>query len=397
MKNRRLFFFTASFPFDNRESFIETEIIYLSKFFKEIVIIPLYGDKEVYRTVPENCLVIDPIISNKLQHYVLGLFGIKSFKYFGKYLFSKKVFANMRSLKTFVIAFCTTNVLLKSKSLIKLINSVDSESILYFYWGVGSTYLIPYLRHGFGRRVVRFHGEWDLYEEGSSGGFSPLREEIVSKINTAVFISKIGLDYFKTKYPLVNTEMKVSYLGTSDYGVSSKSKDGVFRLLSCSNIVPLKRVLLIYESLQLIENTEIEWTHIGDGIEFEKLKEKSKSSKSNVKVILLGRLLNVEVINYYKHNNIDAFINISTIEGLPVSLMEAISFNIPVIGTNVGATSEIVNSDTGILLPWNSTKKEISDAITNIQQLDLTPRNHWLKMFNAETNYTGFIKDILIN
>jgi len=71
MKN--LYFFTATFPFGFRESFIETEIRYLSDAFDNVTIIPLAGKGVITRAVPDNCFVLSPIIRNKWQHYFLGL------------------------------------------------------------------------------------------------------------------------------------------------------------------------------------------------------------------------------------------------------------------------------------------------------------------------------------
>ncbi|NCO54621.1 MAG: glycosyltransferase, partial [Bacteroidetes bacterium] len=47
---------------------------------------------------------------------------------------------------------------------------------------------------------------------------------------------------------------------------------------------------------------------------------------------------------------VDLFINVSESEGIPVSIMEALSAGIPVIATNVGGTNEIVNNDVGFLI-----------------------------------------------
>ena len=50
-------------------------------------------------------------------------------------------------------------------------------------------------------------------------------------------------------------------------------------------------------------------------------------------------------------NDFDLFVNMSLSEGIPVSIMEAISFGIPIIATNVGGNAEIVNDETGVLIP----------------------------------------------
>lgn len=60
-----------------------------------------------------------------------------------------------------------------------------------------------------------------------------------------------------------------------------------------------------------------------------------------------------QVMNYYKEHHFDVFINMSTNEGVPVSIMEAASFGIPIIATNVGGTSEIVQPSVGMLLSSN--------------------------------------------
>jgi len=341
-----------------------------------------------------NCKALPPVIRNKFQHYIYGLFAIRSFKIFAKEFFKKTIYKNTPKLKTFFIAYCTTNILLQSKILKSLFHDITQEDFFYFYWGVGASYMLPFLSFCKAKTVVRFHGEWDLYEE-RSGGYSPLRENIVQCIDLAVFISKKGYIYFENKYPTCNLNSIVSYLGTEDHGTSEKSDDGIFRLLSCSKVIPLKRVLTIYESLQLIHDVEIEWTHIGNGIEFEKLKKLIKSSNLNIKIKLLGRLSNRDVISYYQRNKFDAFINVSSIEGLPVSLMEAISFNIPVIGTDVGGTSEIVTCESGILLSPNPTCQEIANAILNIRKLEIHPKQFWNKLFNANVNYPKFIENVL--
>lgn len=55
----------------------------------------------------------------------------------------------------------------------------------------------------------------------------------------------------------------------------------------------------------------------------------------------------------YSEHPVDVFINLSTNEGVPVSIMEAISFDIPIVATDVGGTSEIVTDETGILVSSN--------------------------------------------
>jgi glycosyltransferase involved in cell wall biosynthesis len=67
-----------------------------------------------------------------------------------------------------------------------------------------------------------------------------------------------------------------------------------------------------------------------------------------------GNIDHDQLLSKYKNNNVDIVVisSISTDvpEGIPVSLMEAMSFKIPVIATNCGATRELVDGKSGILV-----------------------------------------------
>jgi colanic acid/amylovoran biosynthesis glycosyltransferase len=394
---KNLYFFTAHFPFGKGESFIENEIPYLSKAFDKITIIPLicYNKHYVVRTTPNNCRILHPIIRTRWQHYFIGLFGIKTIYLYGKDFISKKVYKNRKWLKMFLIDFCTTNNLLQSRALKKVLREIQEDDIMYFYWGKGAANLLPFLSKIHTKKVVRFHGG-DVYDY-VHGGYLPIQEAILKETDIAVFISKHGQQYLRSKYPHLPLNSVVNYLGTDDIGISKSSNDNIFRLLSCSNIYPLKRLFLLYEALQSITNYELEWTHIGDGPDFDKLKSTVQKNRNNIKVKLIGRLSYQEVLIYYQTNMIDAFINVSSSEGLPVSIMEAISFNVPVIGTNVGGTSEIVTPETGILLSSNPNVADIIDALNKIRYLALQPKLFWERYFNSNLNYPKFINDVLIS
>ena len=86
----------------------------------------------------------------------------------------------------------------------------------------------------------------------------------------------------------------------------------------------------------------------------------------------------------------DMFINVSANEGVPVSIMEAISYDIPVVATNVGGTSEVVTPETGLLLSSNPSPKEIKEAMLKINTLNLSPREFWARNYNADVNYRSF-------
>ena len=116
----------------------------------------------------------------------------------------------------------------------------------------------------------------------------------------------------------------------------------------------------------------------------------------------MGNLENTEVFNFYKDNQIDVFINTSSSEGIPVSIMEAQSFGVPVIATDVGGTKEIVNSKNGFFLSSNPSNDEIASAIIDAAnnndkwtQKRIHSYNSWKEKYNAEENYSIFAKKLV--
>ncbi len=64
-------------------------------------------------------------------------------------------------------------------------------------------------------------------------------------------------------------------------------------------------------------------------------------------------------------NLVDAYILPSYAEGLPVSIMEAMSYGLPVLSTPVGGIPEVVSSDNGVLFP-SGNKDEMYAAVRSV-------------------------------
>ncbi len=142
--------------------------------------------------------------------------------------------------------------------------------------------------------------------------------------------------------------------------------------------------------------------HIGDGSEKNKLEELIQELPNNIHVELLGRIGNSNVNQYYAENCPDLFINVSTSEGVPVSIMEAMSFGIPVIAANVGGNNEIVSAENGYLLPPQLFPIDLANCIISFLDLTLNQKKvkrissyeTWRNKYNAEINFREFVKTI---
>ena len=386
MKN--LYLFTVKYPYTKyAECFLEDEIKYLSKKFDHIHITPLEVEGDEVKPLPSNCNASTPLFFNKRFFLLRGVFNWRVAIKMLPLLFRRNTLFDRVRRQDWLKAYFTANNLLNSAEVKAISKKLTADDVCYFYWGKWSN-ILAYFWKGRCRMVSRFHGEGDLWEECHKG-YVPLRAEVVKSLDAAVFISKKGESYFKERYPECNT--KVFPLGSNDIDYCKRTTSDKIRVLSCSTVSTLKRVNLIYESLLAVEGKEIEWTHIGGGPMMEQLKQMGREHEGeHVEVKLLGTMNHEDVLDYYTKHCFDVFINLSTNEGVPVSIMEALSCDIPIVATNVGGNSEIVTEENGCLVSANPQPKEVADAILTVLSNSYYPRTFWENHYDAAKNYEAF-------
>ena len=391
--SRTLYLFSAVYPYNlYGDNFLEREVDYLCNEFDHIVVIPYRKEIENYKEVPANATVITPILDSRLGFILRGIISFQGIKYLIPVFFRKKVFLSKTKFNTWVKAYSFLNNLSNRKDIRRIGKQLTKDDVCYFYWGKWGN-MLSVVWKGKTHFVSRFHGEWDLWEE-SSGGYTPLREKVADSLDFAAFISRKGEAYFNKKYQIKRTLF--APLGSMEMGISPKSNDGIVRIFTCSNVIPLKRVPLIFDCINSFSrNRKVIWTHIGGGADLDALREKVSSEKvQNLEVHLLGKKDHSEVIDYYKSHSIDLFINLSTVEGVPVTIMEAISCDVPVVATDVGGVSEIVTNETGVLVKADPSVDEVVAAMEKAITGHYTPREFWDAHYNADRNYSYFAKEI---
>jgi len=401
--NSHLILFSSSYPFGNGEQFLESEINFLAKEFNAITIIPYnYGENKNARTVPSNVIVNSPLKPKGFSPIKLLLKGVCNFtpvNLFIKELTAKKFFHfDIKHLTLWFRYTLIVRMLAADKYLQNLINNPQNNTVVYFYWGKIHSAIIPFIDKSI-PCVVKFHGG-DLYEERTeNSGYIPFRRIVLRHLHTAIFISDNGKEYLNNKYPDIPFQTKTYRLGVQYRGVSKYSDDNNLRIVSCSALKKLKRVHILVEAFQYLD-IPIIWTHIGTGSEEEIINNIIKYLPSNIKVNLTGHIPNDLVYDFYLKNPVDLFVNTSEYEGVPVSIMEALSFSIPVFAPMIGGIPELIDSKVGRLLPANITPIQLSEYIKEYYyspiEVKLRKRDNafdrWNKFANAEINYADFSK-----
>jgi colanic acid/amylovoran biosynthesis glycosyltransferase len=406
-----LIYFTSSYPNSSGEVFVENEIRVLENYFSKIKIISSTGrQNEISRYTPNNTEVF---VFNENLSFSQKLQGVRFL--FNKVFWQEIAFARKTLQIKFkfihfkILYIDLTKGYLLSKYVEKICKDQPSETTYYYaYWSdykaVACTFLKK--RNPLSIAFARSH-RWDIYLYANLHKYLPLRKFIFDHLDAVFCIAQDGIEYLKRELKLSDKNMYLARLGTfNDQTAPLPYKErSSFTIVSCSNLIPVKRVHLIVEALSLVNTFEIEWIHFGDGPlkdSLTKLAEK-KLRGSNVSFTFMGALPNDQIISFYRDQQVDLFINVSESEGIPVSIMEAMSFGIPVMATAVGGTPEILTQGVnGILLSENISAEEIAGNITRF--LQYTPEekqefrqnayNTWAENYNAEKNYKSFVDTI---
>jgi glycosyltransferase involved in cell wall biosynthesis len=405
---------TSQFPYHNRETFLETEITYLGDHFEKIFIFPHETQPNYLsskRNLPSNveALPIQFDINFKFKFRALGgLFDVRFWKETIFIIKDPTIKFSKATISTALISLVKAKVIkaaIKRKLHTRQIQL--SDCFYYSYWWDDAALALSLLKHKEKelKCVTRTHGG-DLYLFRNSINYLPYKKYTYKKFDQIYFISQDGLTYLKDKLRCKLENAQVSRLGVKKSKAHLLNKDyESFALLSCSSVIPVKRVELILSALSFIKDLHIKWYHIGDGPYYNELIESSKlilDDNPNIEFIPLGRVKNHLIQSKMYEIGPSIFINVSESEGIPVSIMEAFSVGIPAIATDVGGVREIVNSTNGYLLPKNSTPEEIANAIRSFFELsrkekEMMSKNAyytWESDYNAEKNYRTFIKDL---
>jgi len=350
--------------------------------------------------LPENCFSLYPPYKSHKSFSTLilrGIFSQAPFKFSLREFFSEKVWKSHFKLYNWLI----TSLLIRAyyHHFSSVIDNIEnpSETLLYFYWGMRWSQFIPLINTNILKIVIRFHGS-DLYEE-TNNNYIPYRRIQIELADKLVVISQQGMSYLSTKYPFAGHKAFISRLGTVDYGINSvkERRNQPKTIVSCSNLVPVKRVHLIIDILKHFPEP-VNWIHFGDGIEKDRILDSCKTLPENVSWTLHGSTDHDELMRFFRSNPIDLFINVSSSEGIPVSVMEALSFGIPVVATDVGGTRELVDNSVGRLLPMSFNSQSVAKLILDllndpeIDTIRVQARVRWQERCQARNIYPSFTR-----
>lgn len=410
-----LILFTASFPYGNGETFLESELSILSVNFGKIIIICSDVTSANKRGIPSNVSVIRKKIEFNKQDKFRSIINVLSIDFI-KELFNEwqsfGFFRKRRNLNYLMKSWYKSKLLSSYiVDVLKENNILAKNTCLYSYWWLDEAIGVAQFKKSHPEVIAfsRCHG-YDVYTERSAGNYLPLKRFLIKHLDHVFAISDNAMEYISERF----IENDLSKVSVSKLGVKvgqlklNNVNSDTLVVVSCSAIYSNKRVDLILESI-LKTNCQLKWVHFGGMIKgfsdeyFESIMNKVRANNNqNIEIVLKGNVSNRNVLEYYANNSIDLFLNLSESEGIPVSIMEALSYSIPVFATNVGGVPEIVNESNGELLEVNISALQLAAKLEDYFTLSLEDKNKLRKAafesysnyYCATKNYLSFVEDV---
>lgn len=208
--------------------------------------------------------------------------------------------------------------------------------------------------------IHSFHGVTPKYP-------TKLKEFIIPKLNkflskyTDVFIgaSKSEIQMARKRNYINNaSEVKLIFNGVEKIENNPVKFKG-FNILTIARFTYQKNMQLCFEIAKgMIKYTDIRFIWVGDGEDLQELKERALSEGVN-NIDFIGFSSNY----FYYMGGSDIYLTTSRFEGLPYTLLEALSQGLPIISTNVTGNNDcVINGKNGYL--YNNKEEAINYIIS---------------------------------
>lgn len=387
-----LILLTSEYPFGKGETFLESEIQYLAAEFEQVIILSDYHTAEKTRQTPENVQSMILKKNRSFQDY-LSFLDLDFLVEFLSNLFRNPL-KNKIAIKSWLYARYWLNNIRKLD---------PKQAVLYSYWLDDKAIALASLKKQQADLTVisRAH-RWDIYPDEHLYAYLPFRPFLFAYLDNIYSISEDGIESLKKQGA---KKVELSRLGTKTPQLKHNQPSQTLHLVSISYLLPRKRMNLLLEALKLMakDGLAIRWTHFGDGPMMDELVESSKAIPE-IPIDFQGFKKNPEVLQWLQNNAQDCvLVNLSESEGIPVSMMEAMSYGVPCIGTDVGGVKEIIeDGENGFLLNPHPSELEIAEKIRTFYKQSNEDKNRmkenalktWNEKYSAQTNFQQFCRKI---
>ena len=363
MNRKNIVIITSFFPFGKSEVWAINEINSLIDLGNEITIIPRTGQGKI--TNQDAVKFTSNLIDLPFLNWTILIFFLRTIL-FRPFLFLKLLIENIKQSNTIIDFVKGLIILPKSLFLAKILKSRNIDHIHAF--STTSTAVMAYIISS------NLKVPWSYTLHSSSILNSRYKRSLLFQSRSASICRTISQttanDLSCFIGPSLSKKITMVHLGVDIKGFKKEKSiinDPVIIATPAELKVHKGHVYAIEAAKKLIDIgvSNFKWFFYGSGPLLNELQKKVKELNLTDHCHFPGNLDHHQLLNKYKNNEVDIVISSSisildVFEGIPVSLMEAMSYEIPVIATDCGGTKELVDGQSGILV-----NQKDPDAIAN--------------------------------
>lgn len=402
-----LIYITSTFPYGGitEQSFILPELEPLAKAFDRVILVPEHIDSEsVMCDLPEGVETDTRFAKANRQPSSLGsqlkyaihpkfaaalIHGGTNMLHYNRFRSLLSYFSGARRFAKFIAGNYPP---------------VSGKYTFYTFWCHWCTTafaLIP--NTGNATIVSRAHG-YDIFDHRVSYRSHYLRRQTFKRLTALYPQSSDGAEYILSQYPFIADKTSVQFLGNTRIYTATNPPADSDEITFCT-VARFHTVKRLPQTAALLErlaaahpDKHFRWILIGDGSDRPAIENKVKHAPSNLIVEMRGQMDNADIQHLYATRHIDFFLLLSSSEGTPIALCEALGYGIPVVASHVGGMPALLGSENpgsvaaagGITVEPSLDSKACLSALKPLiesaplrQKLRAAALANWEKNFNA--------------
>lgn len=409
-KPQNLLLVTEHYPCSNQESFLETEIPYLARFFN-VHVITRDTDQRMSRILPSDVTFSRPVAhGGKLWKSWLR-FGCRMSK---AYRLERRQ-AQEEGRWNRQEASHTLDALVDSELMRRYVLSLpllQDDRPLVIYSANFNNYLYGLCRikeMGPDIHVTARCHRANMFDPVTDERRETLNQIINERLDAVYFTSEERRNTYVHHFTDGTSagKYRVAPLGVPgpEILLDPPENDYLLRIVTCSPIEEDKRLPLLIEAIAAMKIGCLEWVHIGDGAQREAVLELARQkleNKPGIRYEFLGSMNQQERYSYYAEHSLDVFLSVSRSESVPSMMLEAMANHIFVCATDVDGVSDVVSNETGLLMPADPTVEQLTAFLEMLCSMDKDKFDAraqmgyqcWQQWYNAEVNCLDFAREL---
>lgn len=346
----RLIYITVTMPFGNVEQFFIPEVVELLRRGQEIMIVPRAPSGNIVNSDAkglENVALSQPLLSLEIVWVAIGEIIRKPVKS----LLALKILFRSR---TFKILLKNLAIFPKGLWLSRIARKWGATHI-HAHWATTTSTMALVANQISGIPWSFTAYRWDIIEKN-------LFEVKVQKASFVRFISESGVQMAREilKGEQLQGKIRVIHMGVpfASFQANQFAEYTPPVILCPAGLLPVKGHTYLLQAISILKNRGVNCILkiAGEGGLREELKRHVKELNLIGTVQFLGYVPHNELLGFYRDGKVGIVVLPSVDlengnhEGIPVCLMEAMAYGIPVVSTNTGAIPELLEDGSGVMV-----------------------------------------------